>query len=1080
MKISDAQARQLISTVLDKNFFVEASAGSGKTTSLVNRMVSLIESGVNVENICTITFTKAAADEFFVRFQTLLSIRSIEEPNEDVDRFLGPKTEETIVRCQKALENIDLCFLGTIDSFLNTVAHELPNELDIPQFAEVIQNDEQNELIKGFYNHIETDKTHPLHSLVKKFRTLFYKPHEAFAESIKAILENRDAEIMFEKTPFDFDSAVASKVKWYKDVYSKFVNNAEAGDKETKKAIRQLVSYQNAVLYRNWKESFATIYQSILTLKKLKELSGSVLQSELKDYMHEKKKKAEFDEDFENDIQEFLDIFEEYRYQIVMELATKACEELTKQLKRIGKFTFYDYLYYVSVAFKKSCGGDREIIDHLFKKHNHILIDESQDTNPIQTQIFFYLTSTVKTDDWTKCEPKEGSLFIVGDPKQCIYCFRGANVSAYQKTKKLFEKEDEVLILSNNYRSNPELKRWFNATMNEVLQSKHDSITHEDIPLNDKDEIRSEIIKNEKDILDGEFKYIASKDESKYLASLINYLVNSKTYKIFPKKGVKPRYISYKDILVVPVVSQVDKYINDFNNVNIPLTLECQLPFNKSRSLMVIKDLFYLLKKPSDKAMFVNVMYNEIFDLNYQDIILLINEGFSLNIADEFDSTNPKYNYIIHLLNKFYKETITMDYSSTLLYLLTSEELNLFKYVDIAYLEYTYFMIEKVKEGENNGTISSIEEVKHFIESLINKETDDNRCLRFVDEVDRVKIANLHKVKGLQAPIVILAKPNKKIREVAKYIDYSSLIPKAYLREISSSGSLVSLTYALTKQFDSQKEVWEDYDQAEKNRLDYVAATRAESVLIVATPEKLATNEYDPWEKLSTKIDKYFEVDKDANLDEYTPEIKQIDFNSLTFNSSIDESCLDNSYVNVSPSQIRHRTVIAKTDDVIDAESKTSDTLIGTFIHAYMEHLINSKGEYDYKKLIDNLLLEYDGLDEYKEKFLQIADKMQNGGYPQLNSSLDQNIVKVLIDSKNVMCEIPFAFKEGNQIINGIIDCMFEDENGWHVIDYKTGKNKDIVQLERIYKEQLDCYKKAIKKSMGIDVSAHIYHIDIN
>ena len=75
----DQKSRDMIVGDLKRNYFVEASAGSGKTTSLVYRMVALVESGVPVDKICTITCTKAAANEFFERFQKLLSIRSGDE-----------------------------------------------------------------------------------------------------------------------------------------------------------------------------------------------------------------------------------------------------------------------------------------------------------------------------------------------------------------------------------------------------------------------------------------------------------------------------------------------------------------------------------------------------------------------------------------------------------------------------------------------------------------------------------------------------------------------------------------------------------------------------------------------------------------------------------------------------------------------------------------------------------------------------------------------------------------------------------------------------------------------------------------
>lgn len=67
--MNDSKQRKLIIESLNENYFVEASAGSGKTTSLVYRMVALVESGISISKICTITFTKAAADEFFARFR---------------------------------------------------------------------------------------------------------------------------------------------------------------------------------------------------------------------------------------------------------------------------------------------------------------------------------------------------------------------------------------------------------------------------------------------------------------------------------------------------------------------------------------------------------------------------------------------------------------------------------------------------------------------------------------------------------------------------------------------------------------------------------------------------------------------------------------------------------------------------------------------------------------------------------------------------------------------------------------------------------------------------------------------------
>ena len=137
----DALSRNRIVRETDKNFLVEAGAGSGKTTMLVNRMVAMVEAGIPIDQICAITFTKAAANEFYERFQKLLIERSNPEYKwEDKGQAgqLCSPTDETRDRCAEALRNIDLCFMGTIDSFCNMILSEHPSAAKIPSDSTLI------------------------------------------------------------------------------------------------------------------------------------------------------------------------------------------------------------------------------------------------------------------------------------------------------------------------------------------------------------------------------------------------------------------------------------------------------------------------------------------------------------------------------------------------------------------------------------------------------------------------------------------------------------------------------------------------------------------------------------------------------------------------------------------------------------------------------------------------------------------------------------------------------------------------------------------------------------------------------
>lgn len=1083
----DSLAREQISKVLDKNLFVEASAGSGKTTSLVNRMIALVESGEPVESICTITFTKAAADEFFVRFQEMLSNRSVPQITPD-DRYFDEKNETTIKRCQEALSKIDLCFLGTIDSFLNMIANELPIELGIPANNQIITNEERDDIIIREYHKMLEDVDSPLHEMALRVDKDIYSAEDAFKLLVFKLYERREAEVIYDKSEFDYVGELEKHREWLLNVIENIYKYGKSGNKDIQEAISDLKNSRFFLFDSKSQDIIRHISQAVKKVLKVNSLAKEVVDTPLGEFysVPEKARSAKPDDSFVERLTKIQDLVEEYKYKLLMNFTTEALDTIVKELYRQGKFTFYDYLFYITKALQKSASGDREVIDHLFKKHPHILVDESQDTNPLQTQLLFYLTSTKKSDNWKESEPKESSLFIVGDPKQSIYCFRGANVSAYNQTKELFANKDEVLILSKNFRSNPNLKRYFNDTMNDVLNTKEDALTHPNIPIGENEE-RDVLINNHPEVLDGVFKYSTNEDVD-YVVKTIEFLVNSRRWKVVPKKNGKDgkpqiRDIRYSDFLVVPMTkTKADEYIKAFNEHNIPLMVEITVPFVESKTLVVLKDLLYLLKQPENNMFFLNVVNGDLFSFNNQDVIEMINDGFKLNIAEILDDDGnfikfkrQEHAHAVKLLNDLYLKTKNLSYSSTLIYLLNYKDLRLFDVVDSNYLEYTYFMLEKVKEAENNGIISSFAQMKAFIDNMLSSQSDDERVLRFKDEVDKVKLANLHKVKGLQAPIVILNKPTIKKGDVNDYVDYSSGKPVIYFKKIVENVDNKPRTYVYTKQFDSISDSWNHFDEAEHRRKEYVAATRAESVLIVGEKTD-PRGQKNPWEELIKKIDQPFPLEEG----DFSISKDSIKCRDISFVSSINETSNSPTFERRSPSDLRTQSRIEKLDEIVEQETIDKATIIGTCIHSILERIVNSSNNFETEDLVDSTLSNYNLDESYKDLLLRVANVIRHGGYKQKESSLKDDILNTLLNAKNVMCEVPFSFKENNQLVSGVIDCVYEDENGWHIIDYKTGRNDNVKSLEVHYKDQLACYKKALYLSTGIEADTHIYHIDVN
>ena len=188
----DTLSRNRIVSEMDQNFFVEAGAGSGKTTMLVSRMVAMVEEGIPIHQISAITFTKAAANEFYERFQKTLIERSNPEYEWKDEKRAGQlkePTDDTRDKCKKALRDIDLCFMGTIDSFCNTILSEHPAESGIPSDAHIISAAEQRAFYRQQYVRIRHGEYGPeLSEMADSFASAISEDSDVFVNGMLLLM----------------------------------------------------------------------------------------------------------------------------------------------------------------------------------------------------------------------------------------------------------------------------------------------------------------------------------------------------------------------------------------------------------------------------------------------------------------------------------------------------------------------------------------------------------------------------------------------------------------------------------------------------------------------------------------------------------------------------------------------------------------------------------------------------------------------------------------------------------------------------------------------------------------------------
>ena len=1043
---NDYIAREKIRTDIRSNFFVEAGAGSGKTTVLVDRMVSMVEGGIDISRICAITFTKAAASEFYARFQRKLS-------------------ESKDPLAKEALKNIDLCFMGTINSFCNMVLSEHPAKAGIPSNSSVIDEEKMETLYRRELSAVQRgDYGEDLREKYELFRSYFYNADELFTKGISRLMGTRNTHLIFPKAVEGrIDDVYASDIDQIRSILVFLYNNPHAlaeGSQEARDA-KEALAEGIKTLTGKWGDE---LEQVISTLKSLQGLRIDVKFDADKLPLgwdrifepHFSKNKIAWYEVSEDKDPLLLEKLNNIRYSAAMDLMSSCVEPMCKKFRSKGDLSYTDYLLYLRDMLKKDAEGDGKLIEHIYNRHSYFLIDEFQDTDPVQAEIFFYLCAERPVSDWRKCKPKPGSLFIVGDPKQSIYRFRNADVASFQKVKALFKDHaGEVLTLSRNFRSTDILCGWFNKVFTDLLPADtQDQSRYESIPVGEKPEYKGS--------LNGTYKYsakvpkkIADWDDPYIAAEIIRSIIDD------PKMTIQgggndavPRRPEYKDFMIItPGKNHMDYYMRALAERGIPFRIEGKLLFNECPALIMISKIMSAAADPFDKR--------KLFELN------------SISGCNVTEKT----------LFKYYD---SKEMSPAAFFSMIMDREKVFVKAGGHNAEYVYYALELLRQAEIDGTVSSVKEGAAFVDSLITDGSELERSIQLIKDTNRVHIANLHKVKGLEAPIVILADPYQKSFTPVFRVDYSGETPQSWMFNLEDS--------AVCSEYKKEAELEMAALTAEKDRLLYVAATRAENALIVSMGKtsKGVNSPSNPWGVL----DQYIENDIFAAVEHSDKKAVEgktpVDANKL-FEDAEQISPLrctapfEKSYEIIRPSTVKLKNMIddepeaeetsARSTAPLHAHSLLEDpALYGTMVHHMMEVLVSSKNKVDGDLLVESTLREYQAdPDKYKSHLTSVLKTVRGGGYKQENRA-PQDILAELLSADEVFCELPFCFSEDQKgIWHGVMDVVYRKNNSWHIIDYKT--NADPSNLDEHYQEQLSSYIKAFKVMTGEDADAMIYHI---
>ena len=472
-QLSDQPARDRISSDLASTLFVEAGAGSGKTRALVDRVAALIGSGVAMENIAAITFTEKAAAELRDRIRRRL--RSAEARQ---------KLDEE--RAETALLQLDGAAVGTLHSFAQRILSEHPVEAGLPPSVEVLDDIGSQiefdirwrEFLDQLLDEPEMGPTllrlEMLRVRLDQIRALAMKLNENW-DRLEGLAHEPDP-----LPPVDIDDIegglqvlAAIKVSCTAGREDALFVRIESVERELARLdsceddVARIEILKSAIdagrgtagRQSNWgvgEEGKANKAAATEALKALAAPRGRQTDEPL------------------SICEQILDRAAQAALEVLVARLAAFTLDSAEERRASGRLEFHDLLVRARLLLRHDTHGP-DVRTALRERYQRLLIDEFQDTDPIQVELAALLACGdlgAGGVPWAETDPDPGRIFFVGDPKQSIYRFRGADISTFLEARGWTELREHGRIesLTTNFRSTWPIIDWVNEVFGEMIQ----------------------------------------------------------------------------------------------------------------------------------------------------------------------------------------------------------------------------------------------------------------------------------------------------------------------------------------------------------------------------------------------------------------------------------------------------------------------------------------------------------------------------------------------------------------------------------------------------------------------------------
>ncbi len=807
-----------------KNMIVSASAGSGKTATLVEYISRLVANGQSIKRILLLTFTRAASFEMKERL---------------LKNFYEQSQNQNILN---AIDDIPTADISTIHAFLENIIKKNTNILNINEGFVVLAEEEINSL-----------KTIAFEETEKHFKAKRTNDYEEFYLRMH---NNRDFIFkLLNDMSFFFatQNSPEEKIKYYKSSQKKFfIETIETMNsiflpqlERTQKNLEKLKIQLDDEKYTLYIDALKKLinsgttpfekYKNIVSVdikapgssKKVDQVALYELKEEYKNFKKIKDTlvSINIDDDRIYDAENFGKL-----ESIIYDFYALYEQKYAELKEKLNAVDFNDLEKFARELLK-----NEEIKNQIQSDYDYIFVDEYQDTNYVQESIVKEIATNAH-------------FIAVGDPKQGIYGFRNATSEIIKKDIKEFTEDENssAEFLRKNFRSDAKILNFVNNVFKNVMREENVGIDYlstsmleaggDNVAFDKKlPAVRVDVISKEKKEEDHEFdevydilkesKYkMSSKNlEAKVITSRIQELM---LRKIYDSSTGEMRNITYKDIVILTRGKSelTSEIIKELTSQKIPVVSEIRGDYKDYAEIHVLINFFKILMDFRDDNALLSVMLSRIGGFTVDEVAKL-----------RIDSEEREFYNIIKNSNdekvKKFLDMIKVAKSKFEIkgaYIMLEDLLN-----DISYRPYILS-----KENAQNYLFV----LNKFMEQLKNAQFqfDLPRLVKFLSQEkidfkgggssgEAVSICTIHASKGLEYPVVILADTGKN------------------MLQISSSQYVFSSEYGLALNFFSRDDdnvyltplvYFSKLKEREKQRSDeimllYVALTRAQKHLYI-------------------------------------------------------------------------------------------------------------------------------------------------------------------------------------------------------------------------------------------------------